>query len=98
MEELGSRLLNGAGKRKREGHDAPGAHLTFIRVLGMRQVVNNHFCRSKDLLALPVTALEHLQDCMIGLGRIVALGNSVMQARVELLADDFVSHDTVLLE
>ena len=47
-------------------------------VLGMRQVIDDHFCRSKDLFALPVTALEHLQDGMIGMGRIVALGNRFM--------------------
>jgi hypothetical protein len=47
----------------------------------MRQVIYHHFGRSKDLFTSPVTALEHLKDGMIGLGRVVAPRNSFMPVR-----------------
>jgi hypothetical protein len=64
----------------------------------MRQVINHHFGRSKNLLASPVTALAHLQDGVVGLGRIVALRNRFMPVRVERLADALLDLDAVLAE
>jgi len=41
--------------------------------LGMRQVIDHYFCRSKDLLAPPVATLKNLKDGVISLSRVVAL-------------------------
>ncbi len=51
----------------------------------MCQVINHHFGRSKDFLTSPVTALEHLKDGVVGLGRVMALGNGFMPVRVKWL-------------
>jgi hypothetical protein len=67
-------------------------------VLGMRQVINHHFGRSKDLFASPVTTLENLDNGVGGMGRVVALGNRFMPVRVERLANALLGLDTVLME
>ena len=54
----------------------------------MCQVTNHHFGWSKDLRTSPVTALEFLEDGVVGLGRVVALRNRFMLGRVERLAND----------
>ena len=64
----------------------------------MRPVINHHFGWSKDLLTLPVTPMQHLKDCVIGLGWIVALGNRLVLVRVERLAETLLGLDAVLAE
>ena len=58
--------------------------------------INHNFGRAKDLVAPPVTTLEHLQDGVVGLGRIVALRNRFMPMRVERLADNLLGLDAML--
>src|SRR5208282_6019615 len=70
----------------------------MVSWLGMRQVINHYFCRSKDLLAPPVAALENLEDGFMSLSRIVALRNRFMPTRIKRLADDFLGLDAVLAD
>ncbi len=64
----------------------------------MCQIIYHHFGRSKDFFTSPVTALEHLKDGMIGLGRVVALRNSFMSVRIKRLTDALLALDAVLAE
>ena len=70
----------------------------MVGVFGMPQVINHYFGRSKDLVTPPVTALEHLEDSVVGLGWVVALGNRLMPMRVERFANDLLGLDAVLLK
>jgi hypothetical protein len=72
--------------------------MAMAGLLGMRQVINHHFGRAKDLLTPPVTALENLEDGVVGVGGIVALGNRFMPVRVERLANALLGLDTMLAE
>jgi hypothetical protein len=62
------------------------------------QVIDHNFGRAKDLLTSPITALEHLQDGVVGLGRIMALRNRFMPVRVERLADTLLCLNAMLAE
>ena len=53
--------------------------------LGRRQVIHHYLGRSDDFRTPPVTALHYLNDGVIGLGRIVPLGNRLMLVRIERL-------------
>ena len=52
----------------------------------MRQVINRHFGRAKDFRGSQITALEHLKDGMVRLGRVVPLRNRFMPVRVKRLS------------
>src|ERR1022692_2158061 len=65
---------------------------------GRPQVIDHHFGRPEDLCTSPVAALRDLKYGVVGLHRVVALGNRLMLMRVELLADDFSALDAVLAE
>jgi len=60
--------------------------------------INHNFGRAKDLVAPPVTTLEHLKDGLVGLGRIVPLRNRFMPLRIERLADALISLNAMLAE
>ena len=62
----------------------------------MSQAIDDHFGRSKNLLTPPVTALEYLEDGLIGASWIVPHGHRFMLVRIEWLADALLSLDAVL--
>jgi hypothetical protein len=62
-----------------------------------RQVVHHHFGRA-NTFAPPVATLNHFEDGVVGLGRIMALRKRFMPVRVERLADDLLTLDAVLAE
>ena len=66
--------------------------------LGRRQVIHHHFGRANDLRASPIATLNHFEDGMVGLSRIMALRKRFMPVRVERLADDLLTLDAVLAE
>jgi hypothetical protein len=45
----------------------------MVNLFWMLQVVDDDFGRTKNFIAPLVTSLKHLQDGVVGLGRIVAL-------------------------
>ncbi len=66
--------------------------------LGSRQVVNHHFGRANNLRSSLITTLDHFEDGVVGLSRIVALRKRFMPMRVKRLADNFLTLDAVLAE
>jgi hypothetical protein len=72
--------------------------MAMAGLLGMRQVINHHFGRAKDLLPPPISALQNLKDGVVGVGGIVTLGNRFMPVRIERLANTLLGLDTMLAE
>ena len=64
----------------------------------MAQVVDDHFGRSKDLIATTVATLEDFQDYVVWLRWIVCHTERLMTVRIKLLAKALLRFNAVLAE
>ena len=69
-----------------------------MALLCVLQVVDHDFGRAKDLLTSAITALVHLQDGMVGLGRVIALRNRFMPVWVKRLANNLLGLNAMLVK
>jgi hypothetical protein len=63
-----------------------------------RWLIDDHFGGSEELLTATVAALKNFKDGVVGISRIMALGNRFMQVRIERLTGAFLGFDAVLAE
>jgi hypothetical protein len=64
--------------------------------VGSRQVINYNFGRANNLRSFPIATLNHFQNGVVGLSRIVTLRKRLMPVRVERFANYLPALDTVL--
>jgi len=69
-----------------------------MALLGRGQVVDDDFGRANHLRPALITTLNDAQNCMVGLGRIMALRKRFLPMRVERFADDRLAFHAMLVE